>query len=272
MDLSLHLTPTGPRWAAAGYFLSPAFDLAHLLGRPAEEGPAVLAEHQTPEPAEGALLAPIDPYQEVWASGVTYLRSRQAREAESVTADIYSRVYDAERPELFFKALGWRVIAPGGMVRIRADSAWNVPEPELTLVLDLEGKIRGYTAGNDVSSREIEGENPLYLPQAKIYNSSCALGPVIHLIETPADLIDLDIQLEIEREGLRVFEGKTGTLQMKRDFSELASYLFRELRFPGGVFLLTGTGIVPAEPYTLLPGDLVRVVVDDLVLENITGA
>lgn len=231
----------------------------------------MLAEHQTPEPAEGALLAPIDPYQEVWASGVTYLRSREAREAESATADIYSKVYSADRPELFFKALGWRVVAPGGTVRVRADSAWNVPEPELTLVLDLEGKIRGYTAGNDVSSRDIEGENPLYLPQAKVYNGSCALGPLIHLIDNPSDLLDLDIRLEIEREGKRVFEGQTGTKLMKRAFPELASYLFRELRFPNGAFLLTGTGIVPPEPYTLLPGDLVRVVVNDLVLENSTG-
>lgn len=272
MDLSLHFTPSGPRWAAAGYFLSPGFDLAYLLGRPSEEGPAVLAEHQTPEPVEGALLAPIDPHQEVWASGVTYLRSRVAREAESATADIYSKVYDADRPELFFKTLGWRVIAPGGTIRVRADSNWNVPEPELVLLLDLEGKIRGYTAGNDVSSREIEGENPLYLPQAKVYNGSCALGPVIRLIDDPAELRDLSIQLEIEREGKRVFEGETGTKLMKRSFGELASYLFRELHFPDGAFLLTGTGIVPAEPYTLLPGDTVRVIVSDLVLENQTGA
>ena len=178
----------------------------------------------------------------------------------------------AERPELFFKSHGWRVVGPGAAIRVRRDSKWNVPEPELTLVINRHGQMVGYCAGNDVSSRDIEGENPLYLPQAKVYNGSCALGPYIHLLDTPADLFDLDIHLDILRQGQPVFQGHTDTTAMKRDFKDLVAYLFREISFPQGVFLMTGTGIVPPETFTLQPEDWVRVTVDDLLLENPTAS
>ena len=176
MYLTRHLTPAGPRWALDGCFLPPAFNLGLLLELPAAAVADLLAALPTGEPAEGALLAPIEPLQEVWAAGVTYLRSRDARKEESSAADVYQKVYDAARPEVFFKAAGWRVVANGQPVRIRADSGWNVPEPEMVLVINRGGEIVGYCAGNDMSSRDIEGENPLYLPQAKIYDGSCALG------------------------------------------------------------------------------------------------
>ena len=274
MDL-IHLqTNTGPRWAATGQqlesiqLLSPSFLLEHLLQVPAREQAAYLKGQVTEEQAEGSLLAPVGPYHEVWASGVTFLRSREAREAESATGDVYQRVYEAERPELFFKALGWRVVHPEGAIRIRRDSAWNVPEPELTLVINRKGEISGYCAGNDVSSRSIEGENPLYLPQAKVYNGSCALGPHIRLIESADVLRSLPIGLEIRRGGECVFEGQTSTAQMKRRLEELATYLFRELDFPLGVFLMTGTGIVPPESFTLQAGDEVIVDIGGLILQN----
>jgi 2-dehydro-3-deoxy-D-arabinonate dehydratase len=178
-------------------------------------------------------------------------------------------VYEAERPELFFKAAGWRVVGPGDAIRVRADSRWNVPEPELTLVINRHGEIVGYCAGNDVSSRDIEGENPLYLPQAKVYNGSCALGPGIALAG-PNELRDLGIGLKIARGGQTVFEGETRTSRMKRSFEDLAAYLYRELEFPRGAFLMTGTGIVPHESFSLTSGDRVRVEVGELVLENET--
>ena len=159
-------------------------------------------------------------------------------------------MYEAERPELFYKAAGWRVVGPGDAIRVRADSRWNVPEPELTLVINRRGEIVGYSAGNDVSSRDIEGENPLYLPQAKVYNGSCALGPGIHLAG-PDELTDVPIGLKIARGGQTVFEGETRTSRMKRNFEDLAAYLYRELDFPRGAFLMTGTGIVPQESFSL---------------------
>ena len=213
------------------------------------------------------MLAPIEASQEVWASGVTYQRSREARQAESNTGDVYDRVYAAQRPELFFKAIGWRVMGHQQPVRIRADSAWNVPEPELTLVINQHGEIVGYTAGNDMSSRSIEGENPLYLPQAKIYNASCSLGPAIQLLDVDR-LNDLPIEISIERAGQVVFHGSTRTAKMNRKLEELVAYLFRELSFPQGVFLLTGTGIVPPEQFTLAHGDLVTITIGDLTLAN----
>ncbi len=167
--------PGRRRWALDNRHLSPDFTLARALQERAADLPALLESHLTGEQAAGHPLPPIETEQEVWASGVTYLRS-QAREAESATADVYQRVYEAERPELFFKAAGWRVVGPGDAIRIRRDSGWNVPEPELALVLNRYGEIVGYCAGNDVSSRDIEGANPLYLPQAKVYDGSCALG------------------------------------------------------------------------------------------------
>src|SRR5688572_28853431 len=177
MLLTRHSTRTGPRWAADGSWLPAGFSLSQWLALPAHAALAELERLALEGHAEGPLLAPLEPEHEVWASGVTYLRSRQAREAESSVADVYERVYAAERPELFFKSLGFRVRGMGQPIRVRADSRWNVPEPELTLLLNAHGEILGYTAGNDVSSRDIEGENPLYLPQAKVFNGSCALGP-----------------------------------------------------------------------------------------------
>jgi 2-dehydro-3-deoxy-D-arabinonate dehydratase len=181
--------------------------------------------------------------------------------------DVYGKVYDAERPELFLKAVGWRVVGPQMPIRVRDDSHWNVPEPEVTLVINRHGEIVGFTAGNDVSSRDIEGENPLYLPQAKIYNRSCALGPGIRLADA-ASLTDVPIKVSIARDGKTVFEGDTSSAQMKRTFQELAKYLGMELDFPRGVLLMTGTGIVPGDDFNLQSGDLVTIKVDTLILEN----
>lgn len=271
MDLTRYQTPAGPRWAVDSRLLKADFSLDKLLALPAREHAAFLQDQLTAETAHGTLVAPIEDRQEVWASGVTYLRSREAREAESATGDIYQRVYVAERPELFFKALGWRVVGPNTPVRVRHDSRWNVPEPELTLMINCRGEICGFTAGNDVSSRDIEGENPLYLPQAKVYNGACALGPAIRVVENANTLRDLPIRLEILRGGTRLFAGETSTSLMKRKFEDLASYLFRELTFPQGAFLLTGTGIVPPEVYSLQPGDEVHIYVGELLLKNITA-
>ncbi|MDP9079911.1 MAG: fumarylacetoacetate hydrolase family protein [Bacteroidota bacterium] len=209
-----------------------------------------------------AILAPIGD-QEVWASGVTYFRSREARIEESKDAkggDFYSRVYEAERPELFFKAPASRTVGPGDEVRIRRDSKWNVPEPELTLFICAEGTIEGYTIGNDMSSRDIEGENPLYLPQAKSYNGAAALGPCLLVQESPIDP-DTNIAIEIIRGSAVVFSDQISINQMRRKHTELVSYLFRELDFPLGVFLMTGTGIIPADDFTLLGGDVIKIAI-----------
>jgi 2-dehydro-3-deoxy-D-arabinonate dehydratase len=244
--------------------------MGRLLELPRAEVSAFVQQHSTTEPAQGTLLAPIEALHEVWASGVTYQRSREARQAESDMGDVYSRVYTAQRPELFLKAVGWRVIAPHQPLRYRADSTWNVPEPELTLVINRQGEIVGYTAGNDMSSRSIEGENPLYLPQAKIYNASCSLGPALQIL-TADNLHDLPIDLSIERAGQSVFHGQTRTATMNRKLEELVAYLYRELSFPQGAFLLTGTGLVPPEQFTLAHGDTVTVTVGTLTLENPIG-
>jgi len=210
-------------------------------------------------------VAPIDS-QEVWAAGVTYFRSRTARMAESETAgggSFYDRVYNADRPELFFKALPYRVVGPGGAVRIRRDSKWNVPEPELALLISPGGKIQGYTIGNDMSSRDIEGENPLYLPQAKSYDGSCALGPAI--LVTPDPLApSTEIRLTIVRAGASVFADSTTLAAMKRRPAELVEYLFRETSFPNGCFLLTGTGIIPPDTFTLHSGDAIEIAIDGI--------
>jgi 2-dehydro-3-deoxy-D-arabinonate dehydratase len=216
-------------------------------------------------PEESALLAPIGE-QEVWAAGVTYYRSRTARMEESQAAgggDFYDRVYHAERPELFFKATPHRVVGPGASVRVRKDSQWNVPEPELTLLLTPSGKLIGYTVGNDMSSRDIEGENPLYLPQAKVYDRSCALGPCILVAAEPL-ASQTAIRLEISRSGQLVFSGATTLAQMKRSPVTLAEYLFRETSFPQGCFLLTGTGIVPPEEFTLQKQDQIYITIDGI--------
>ncbi|HLJ78004.1 MAG TPA: fumarylacetoacetate hydrolase family protein [Acidobacteriaceae bacterium] len=211
------------------------------------------------------LLAPIG-NQEVWAAGVTYLRSRAARMAESKDAgggDFYDRVYSAERPELFFKSLPHKVVGPGAAVGLRSDAKWSVPEPELALVINPRGEVVGYTIGNDMSSRDIEGQNPLYLPQAKVYNRSCALGPGIllrreNLPETTR------ISISIERGGQPAFSGETTLAQMKRKPQELVEYLYRDQTFPYGAFLLTGTGVVPPDSFTLEKGDVIRISIDGI--------
>jgi 2-dehydro-3-deoxy-D-arabinonate dehydratase len=213
----------------------------------------------------GNLLPPIGS-QEVWASGVTYWRSRSARMEESKVSGgstFYDKVYEAERPELFFKSAAHRVKGHLQEVRIRRDSNWNVPEPEFTLLFNPKGEIIGYTIGNDMSSRDIEGENPLYLPQAKTYNGSCAIGPCVLI--TPQSLHpDTEIKLDILRQGQLVFKGTIAISQIKRSFEELGSYLFRELNFPAGCFLMTGTGIVPPNNFTLAVGDEIRIGIEPI--------
>jgi 2-dehydro-3-deoxy-D-arabinonate dehydratase len=213
----------------------------------------------------GSLLPPMQS-QELWAAGVTYLRSKVERQEESKDAgggDFYQRVYEAERPEIFFKATRHRVVGHGGQVRIRADSSWNVPEPELTLALNRRGQIVGYTIGNDMSSRSIEGENPLYLPQAKTYDGCAALGPCILVLETPFPL-DSTIAISIARSGATIFAGTVSTSAIQRRFEDLAGFLFRECSFPQGALLMTGTGIVPAAPFTLEHGDVVSITIEHI--------
>lgn len=220
-----------------------------------------------PEPIPHELLAPIEA-QEVWGAGVTYNRSRSARMAESQSAgggDFYDRVYIAERPELFMKATPHRVVGPESPVRIRRDSKWNVPEPELTLLVSPNGKILGYTIGNDMSSRDLEGENPLYLPQAKTYDRCCSLGPAI-LVSREPPAPSTGIHLTIGRAGRSVFTGAAMLSDMKRRFEELVEFLYRESSFPNGAFLLTGTGIVPPDHFTLRAGDRVEIRIDGIGL------
>ena len=213
-------------------------------------------------------LAPVDE-QEVWASGVTYRRSATARVEESSVGDVYEMVYEAKRPELFLKAPAYRVPRPGAPLRIRADSGWDVPEPELALVLDARGEIVGYLVADDVSSRSIEGANPLYLPQAKIYDDSLGLSETIVLARDAGVLTSAAIELQIDRDGERVFEGSTSTAEMKRTFEELTQALFAELSHPAGAVLLTGTGLVPPDEVTLEDGDRVRIAIEGVgVLEH----
>jgi len=222
---------------------------------------------------EASLLTPIGT-QEVWAAGVTYLRSREARREESKSAgggEFYDRVYAADRPELFFKSSPTRVVGPGASVRIRRDSRWSVPEPELALLIDPRGRIIGYTIGNDMSSRDIEGENPLYLPQAKVYDGSCALGPGVLVGEGPLPRTT-EIRLEIFRRGAPAFGGATTLSQMKRDPRELVEFLYRETTFPAGCYLLTGTGIVPPDSFTLERGDEIRITIEPIgMLRNVVA-
>ena len=204
--------------------------------------------------------------QEVWAAGVTYLRSKIARMEESEEsggATFYDKVYDAERPELFFKSTATKVISTNGLVRIRKDSSWNVPEPELILVVTSSGKIVGYSIGNDMSSRSIEGENPLYLPQAKMYDGSASVGPCVLVMEKPISP-DTVIAINIDRDGKTVFEGSTTIDRMKRKHEELAEFLFREYSYPVGCYLMTGTCVVPENDFTLYSGDVITISIDNI--------
>lgn len=263
MTLKLYQTTGGPLVETGGRFfalegarwdeLIARTDLPQWLTEQTGAGRPVVSLDDTVE-----FLPPIGS-QEVWAAGVTYYRSRSARMEESSDAgDCYDKVYSAPRPELFFKATGHRVVGHGQEVRIRGDSVWNVPEPELTLCLAPYGRMVGYTLGNDMSSRDIEGENPLYLPQAKVYDGSCALGPCVVVSSTPPD-DSTEISMNILRGGETVFSGSTRLEQMKRTAGELSEYLFRETSFPSGCFLMTGTGIVPPSGFTLAWGDEVRI-------------
>jgi 2-dehydro-3-deoxy-D-arabinonate dehydratase len=231
---------------------------------------SVVSAGKTADFSGAEILAPVAS-QEVWAAGVTYYRSRSARMEESKSAgggDFYDRVYSADRPELFFKGMASRVAAPGTAVRIRSDAKWNVPEPELTLLINPQGEIIGYTIGNDMSSRDIEGENPLYLPQAKVYDRSAALGPCV-LIGTEPLPKTTPIKLEISRAGKVEFTGATTLAELKRDPKQLVEYLFRDNSFPQGALLMTGTGIVPPDSFTLAAGDKVRITIDPIgTLEN----
>jgi 2-dehydro-3-deoxy-D-arabinonate dehydratase len=243
--------------------------LAELLALPLAEARSRVESATDWHPAtdDVQLLPPVD-RQEVWAAGVTYVRSRDGRAEESAHAAMYDLVYDAERPEVFFKATPERVVPPGAPVGIRADSGWDVPEPEVGLVVNSRAEVFGYVAGNDVSSRSIEGENPLYLPQAKVYDRSCALGPGIVPAWERSDA-PVRIAMRIQRDGQVVFEGTTSTADMHRSFAELVDWLFRAMDFPAGVVLLTGTGLVPGSDFTLHEGDSVVVDVAEVgVLTN----
>lgn len=267
MFLTRHQYPNGPRWARDGRLLPGGFTLADLLELPRSIGLDYVSILPTSAAADSPPIAPIEPIQEVWASGVTYLRSRDARMAESGSQDLYAKIYDAERPELFLKAIGWRVVGNGQPIRIRPDSDWNVPEPELVLVFNRDLEVVGYAVGNDVSSRSIEGENALYLPQAKVYNCSCAIGPGI-VLSRIEELTSIPILMTISRQGNAVFSGETSTGQMKRTLEELLRTLGHDLSFPVGGFLMTGTGIVPPEAFTLQSGDVVEITVGELTLRN----
>ena len=218
---------------------------------------------QARDPLNVAPLAPVQS-QEVWAAGVTYYRSRSARMEESdAAADCYDRVYEADRPELFFKATPHRVVGTEGELRIRGDATWNVPEPELALCVSKSGRIFGYTVGNDMSSRDLEGENPLYLPQAKVYDQCCGLGPGILVSDEPLPK-ETEIHIVISREDEVVFSGSTQLNQMKRTPKDLVKYLFYDNSFPAGCLLLTGTGVVPESDFTLAPADEVAITIDPI--------
>jgi 2-dehydro-3-deoxy-D-arabinonate dehydratase len=215
-------------------------------------------------PEANRLLPPIDGLTEVWASGVTYQRSSDARQEESVVADVYARVYDAVRPELFFKSQAWRVVATMEPIGIRPDSAVNVPEPELAIVINAAGETVGYTICNDVSSRSIEGENPLYLPQAKVYTGSCAIGPTIRPSWEIREPYALGISVRVSRDGIAAWDAHTNTSLLHRRFHDMVDHLYRSNTFPEGAVLSTGTGLVPELTFTLEPGDVVLVTVDGI--------
>ncbi len=272
--MKLHRTVTGNFVEEDGqYYLVAGLEWDALVTR--EDLPEFLSgivttSSPSKESCPEQVLAPIG-LQEVWAAGVTYYRSRGARMEESKDAgggNFYDRVYSAERPELFFKSTASRTVGPGGKVRIRRDARWSVPEPELTLLVSPRGRITGYTIGNDMSSRDIEGENPLYLPQAKVYDGSCALGPGILIATSPLPHAT-EIMLEIFRQGRIEFSGSIALTELKRAPKLLVEYLHRDNSFPHGCFLMTGTGIVPPSTFTLVSGDLIRITIEPIgTLEN----
>jgi 2-dehydro-3-deoxy-D-arabinonate dehydratase len=264
MPISIHHLSAGDasRWAVRqdGAWGELDGTLADLLAVPLDQARAVVeaAARATGGDMPGEKVLPPVDQQEVWAAGVTYLRSRDGRKDESGHGSLYDHVYESDRPEIFFKSSPWRVVGDGDAVGIRADSGWDVPEAEVGLVLNAAGEVFGYTLGNDMSSRSIEGENPLYLPQAKMYDRACALGPAI----VPSWAVDpgpFEIGLRVLRAGDEVFAGTTSTSAMARGFEDLAGWLFRALSFPAGVVLLTGTGIVPSTEFTTRPGDTIEI-------------
>ena len=249
-----------------GHF-EPHVALSHLLALPLAEFRQQIEQARQAQPladTPGRLLAPIHGATEVWAAGVTYQRSVDARVEESETPDVYTRVYHAARPELFFKANPRRVAGPDEPVMVRMDSDWDVPEPELALVINAHAEIVGYTIANDVSSRSIEGENPLYLPQAKVYAGACGLGPGIVPVWEVSDPTQLGIRMRIERAGQVYWSGETSTARLHRRLEDLVEYLFREDTFPAGVILCTGTGLVPDRPFTLTAGDCVHIEIEGI--------
>lgn len=237
-------------------------------------GLEVLAEERATELLNEGILPPIGT-QEVWAAGVTYLRSREARmeeSADSGAADLYDKVYAAERPELFFKSMPHRVVGHRQQVYIRRDSSWNVPEPELTLFINSSGNIQAYTIGNDMSSRSIEGENALYLPQAKVFERSASIGPCLYVPSTQAISAETTIKMSIHRDNVELYKDETTISRMKRSFTELAGYLYNEMDFPDGSFLMTGTCLVPPNDFTLQAGDVVSISIDAIgTLINTVG-
>jgi 2-dehydro-3-deoxy-D-arabinonate dehydratase len=259
----------GPRvWSFEAADTSLA-DLLHLTADELRARVEAVSRSEASRAPSDMFLVPIDGQTEVWAAGVTYQRSEEARVEESDTPDIYTRVYTAERPELFFKGTARRVAGPEKPIVVRTDSSWDVPEPELALVINSRAEIVGYTVANDVSSRSIEGDNPLYLPQAKVYAGSCALGPGVTPAWEVADPYALSIRMRIARADGTSWDGQTSTRELKRRLQELVEYLFREDTFPDGVILCTGTALVPDSPFTLQPGDVVEIEIDQLgVLRN----
>jgi len=262
--MKLHRTAGGPVLLHAGAYVRLGGSWDELVNHPSLVDYLHEAAARGPRAAriEGPLLAPADG-QEVWGAGVTYERSRSARIDESQDAGgagFYDRVYVAERPELFFKAAGWRLRGPGQPVRIRRDARWTVPEPELALCVNSSGRIVGYSIGDDLTARDIEAENPLYLPQAKTYDGCCALGPAMLVCEEPLSP-ETTITLRVSRSGATVFEGGTSIARMRRPFDELVEYLYRETSFPAGCVLLTGTGVVPPADFALLVGDEIEIAV-----------
>jgi 2-dehydro-3-deoxy-D-arabinonate dehydratase len=266
--MTLRLAKTSDGWCVldegrAGLF-PPGTTLGSLLALSASELAEQLAAVPLREGPAPVLLAPVDDDTEVWAAGVTYEVSREARMQESADAEIYARVYEAKRPELFFKSIGWRVAGPGRPIGIREDSTWDVPEPELGIVCNAEGVIVGYTIVNDVSSRSIEGENPLYLPQAKIFRGACAAGPWILPAAEIADPYALRIAVRIRRDGAPLWSGETSTARLHRKLAELAAYLYRGDVYPRGVILATGTSAVPGDEVTLAHGDEVEIEIEQV--------